>query len=186
LGDAFHKIVCREDLLDLPSRCRAPRMFFVSDDGDLMHEQVPDDFIHRVIETMRASPKHGFMVCTKRSARLADFTWPSNVAVGVSAENQATFDARVPDLLRTVCTERFISMQPLLGPISMGDIYVNWVTVGAEYGAGAEALDEDWVRALRDESHLRGVAFTYQQNMIAGVRVLFPKLDGKKHYLTKD
>lgn len=181
MGDAFNTIVCRHDLLDVPRQQLVPRNYFVSDDGDLLHEDVPQEFIDSVIATMRDTPQHSYLVCTKRPARLQQ-DWPPNAWVGVSAEDQRTFDERTPALQAVSGVSRFVSLQPLLAPVSVKSApWLDWVAAGGEYGANTQTVPDDWMRSLRDECKAAGTCFTYQQNTVSGVRIMFPKLDGVHH-----
>jgi len=165
--------------LERPLRWRKPRMIFVCSMSDLFHDDVPDDFIRSVFEVMQQASLHTFQVLTKRAERMADLLtrpdWPlpPNVWVGVTAENQAMADRRIPHLLRIHrASVRFISAEPLLGPIDLDracctfDQYavgIDWVIVGGESGPGARPMQPEWVRDIRDQCQAAGVPFFFKQ-----------------------
>jgi protein gp37 len=134
-------LTLHEDALDIPRRWRSPRMIFVNSMSDLFHQDVPLEFIRSVFDTMAATPQHTYQILTKRSKRLADLagelSWPANVWMGVSIESDRyTFRAR--HLARVDAAVRFLSLEPLLGPLpSLGLGDVDWVIVGGESGARA-------------------------------------------------
>jgi protein gp37 len=154
-------------VLDAPLRWSSPRSVFVNSMSDLFHEDVPDDYIHRVFETIERADRHVFQVLTKRSDRLlqlaADLSWPENLWMGVSVEN-ARYVQRVRDLKRVRAAVRFVSVEPLLGPIPRLPLAgVHWVIVGGESGPGARPMRVEWVRAIRDRCVERGVPFFFKQ-----------------------
>ena len=108
------------DLIDLPRRWKKPRVIFVNSMSDLFQEDVPDAFIRAVFATMEACPQHTFQILTKRSDRLrelgATLPWPSNVWMGVSVEDARVID-RVTDLAAVPTQVRFLSCEPLIGPL---------------------------------------------------------------------
>lgn len=181
--DRFNKPVCRPERLLEPADAVHPRTFFLSDAGDLLHPVVPDDFVRRAIFEINSHPRHQYRICTKRPERLPRFEWPYHAAIGVSVEHQEALDERAPWLksAKTYC--RFISAQPLLGPLDLtGYEFIDHVVVGGEYGTDARPLELDWVRSLRDQCAAMGITFTFQQMQDAhGIRVMGPKLDGKRH-----
>ena len=141
-----------EDLVDLPRRWRTGRTIFVNSMSDLFHVDVPESFIWRVFETMAVCPQHVFQVLTKRSDRLAEIAprlpWPPNVWMGVSVENQKMI-SRITGLLQTPAVTRFLSCEPLLGPLTDLPLAgLHWVIVGGESGPGARPLEAAWVHAI--------------------------------------
>jgi protein gp37 len=165
--------------LALPFKWKEPRMIFVNSMSDLFHDAVPDEYIAQVFEVMRSADRHVFQVLTKRSARLASWTsaryatnnrsgarpWPANVWVGVSVEN-ATYVPRIADLQRADATTRFLSVEPLLGPIALQSEHlrgIHWVIVGGESGPGARPMNPDWARSLRDLCRRCDVPFFFKQ-----------------------
>lgn len=155
------------DLVTLPCSWRTPRLIFVNSMSDLFHEGVPYDFIRRIFETMAACPQHTFQVLTKRSRRLAhlaDFLpWPANVWMGVSVESER-YAWRAHDLITVPASVRFVSVEPLLGPVlSLPLDRIDWVIVGGESGPGCRPMHLEWVRCLRDQCLQRGVPFFFKQ-----------------------
>ncbi len=161
------RVTLHPDLLDLPKRWRAPRLVFVNSMSDLFHEDVPLEFIWQVFETMRACPDHTFQVLTKRSARLRNIAdrldWPANVWMGVSVEDVRVLD-RIADLRTVPATVRFLSCEPLLGPLDPLPLNgIHWVIVGGESGPRARPLRAEWVRSIRDQCRATGVPFFFKQ-----------------------
>ncbi|WP_200216800.1 DUF5131 family protein [Micromonospora coerulea] len=160
-------VVVHPNELTLPLRWREPRVVFVNSMSDLFHAKVPFDFVKQVFEVMAATPQHTYQVLTKRASRLAKLaprlTWPSNVWMGVSVEDASEGD-RI-DHLRTVpAAVRFISAEPLLGPVAPLDLTgIHWLIAGGESGVGARPADPAWVRDLRDQCQTDGVAFFFKQ-----------------------
>jgi len=151
------------DLIDIPRSWRRPRHVFVNSMSDLFHESVPEDFIQAVFQTMRECPQHTFQILTKRSARLRELApsleWRQNIWIGVSVESQAT-TFRIGDLQSVPALVRFISCEPLLGPIDHLPLSgIRWVIVGGESGAHARPMDPSWVRAIRQQCERASVAF---------------------------
>ena len=164
--------------IDLPLRWKEPRRIFVNSMSDLFHEEIPLDYIKRVFDTMIAADWHIFQVLTKRSQRLAELApelpWPSNVWVGVSIENRR-FVRRADHLRRVDAAVRFISAEPLLGPLDTLNLTgINWLITGGESGPRHRPIKEEWVRSLRDRCTAQGVAFFHKQ--WGGIR---PKAGGR-------
>src|SRR5882724_8168852 len=136
-GNGFG-LTLHPDQLTLPLRWRQPRRIFVNSMSDLFHEAVPDDFLREVFEVMKKADRHIFQVLTKRSRRLAvlapRLSWPPNIWQGVSVEN-ARYTWRVRDLQTVPAAFRFLSVEPLLGPIpALPLASIDWVIVGGESG----------------------------------------------------
>lgn len=160
-------LTLHEDLLELPLRWRKPRVIFVNSMSDLFHADVPAEFVARVFATMRAASWHTFQVLTKRADRLRELApalpWPPNVWIGASVES-ARYAHRVADLVQVPAQVRFLSVEPLLGPIPNLPLDgVHWVIVGGESGPGARPMDPAWVRELRDACLARDVPFFFKQ-----------------------
>ena len=159
-------LTVHEDVLDLPTRWRTPRTVFVNSMSDLWHARVPTDFIHRVFGVMAATPQHTYQVLTKRPRRLVrmadELPWPPNVWVGVSVESQEHV-WRVDELRKVPAVVRFISAEPLLGPLSLDLTGIGWLIAGGESGVNHRPLDERWVADLRDQCALSGTAFFFKQ-----------------------
>jgi protein gp37 len=166
------------DRLSQPSRWRKPKMIFVNSMSDLFHEEIPDSFVEDVFEAMWAAPQHTFQILTKREERLeqlgARLEWPSNVWMGVSIENRR-FVHRAESLRRTPATVRFVSAEPLLGPLEGLDLTdIDWLIAGGESGPGHRPVKEPWLLDLRDRCRNSQVAFFFKQ---WGGR--FPKAGGR-------
>jgi protein gp37 len=156
------------DTLTVPYRWRTPRTVFVNSMSDLFHARVPEPFIRDVFTVMADTPRHTYQVLTKRSTRLrrlADhLDWPPNVWVGVSVETAAQLH-RVDDLRAVPATVRFISAEPLIGPLTGLDLTgIQWVITGGESGPNARPLNLDWARHIRDASRAAGVAYFHKQH----------------------
>jgi protein gp37 len=161
------RVTLHPDLVDLPRRWWTPRLIFVNSMSDLFHEAVPDKFIRRIFDTMVACPHHTFQILTKRSRRLAELAsqlpWPPHIWMGVSVENQH-FTHRIECLRHTDAHVKFLSLEPLLGPLHNLDLQViNWVIVGGESGPGARPMDPSWVTDIRDQCQRASVPFFFKQ-----------------------
>ncbi len=165
-ADGF-KLTLHEHMLNQPLGWKAPRRVFVNSMSDLFHKDVPDEFIQRVFAVMREASQHRFQVLTKRSHRVAELSsaieWPSNVWMGVSVEN-AQFTVRIDHLRQTGAAVKFLSVEPLLGPIPSLDLTgIDWVIVGGESGPGARPMKQEWVTEIRDQCTKAEVAFFFKQ-----------------------
>ncbi|UKD55108.1 phage Gp37/Gp68 family protein [Amycolatopsis sp. FU40] len=213
---SFATVTLHPDRLDVPLRWRKPRRVFVNSMSDLFHDDVPDSFIARIFGVMAAAQQHTFQVLTKRHGRMRALLnderfreqvflannmdqgdvlgdgWPlRNVWLGVSTEDQKWADIRIPALLETPAAVRWISAEPLLGPINLTRIAytagggthldvvrgqhgepglwatpakrLDWVVVGGESGPGARPMDPEWARSLRDQCATVRVPFLFKQ-----------------------
>ena len=225
--------------LQKPLHWRNPRRVFVDSRSDLFHESVPDGYIDRVFDIMGWSPQHTFIVLTKRAERMAEYMatlpgkhydkmrrsynqsdeWliregfdykpPPNVWLGVTAENQEQADKRIPHLLQTPATVRFVSVEPMLGRVDLTRVCsklssrsfvigtvlgsdgrhftpggakgvgLNWIICGGESGPGARLMELQWARDLRDQCVSAGVPYFLKQARIDGKLVHMPELDGR-------
>jgi protein gp37 len=205
-----------DDRLDQPLKWRKPRRVFVNSLSDLFHNEVSDQFISLVFAAMALSPQHTFQVLTKRPQRMCAYLqemtsdpdaycfawareyfdtertlreiWPlPNVWLGVSVENQHFADERIPLLLQTPAAVRFISAEPLLGPLDLRNLRggtfdaitgcvdrerlnvwdktarLDWVICGGESGPKVRPTDPEWVRVIREECSAAGVPFFFKQ-----------------------
>jgi protein gp37 len=135
--------------------------------SDLFHEAVPDDFIHRVFTVMKRADRHIFQILTKRSRRLAaiapNLPWAPNIWQGVSVES-ARYTRRVRDLAQVPAAVRFLSVEPLLGPIPDLPLQgIDWVIVGGESGGRRLLMAAEWAREIRDQCRAAGVSFFFKQ-----------------------
>lgn len=161
------KLTLQEQALELPLQWRKPRTVFVNSMSDLFHKDVPTSFIHRAFEVMRKAHWHQFQVLTKRADRLeqlaGELTWPPNIWMGVSVENQ-DYAFRIDHLRRTPAHIKFLSLEPLLGPLPNLNLRgIDWVIVGGESGPGARLMEPEWVRDIRNQCHRAKVAFFFKQ-----------------------
>lgn len=161
------RIVLDEKALEIPKAWKSGKIIFVNSMSDLFHENVPLQFIRRVFATMLATPHHTYQVLTKRADRVEalsnDLPWPKNVWLGVSVEN-ADYLWRVDHLRRTKAKTKFLSLEPLLGPLDDIDLTgIDWAIAGGESGPGARPMEAKWVRTIRDQCTSAGVAFHFKQ-----------------------
>jgi protein gp37 len=161
------KVTLHPDLIELPKRWREPRLIFVNSMSDLFHEQVPLEFIRRVFTAMRDCPQHTFQILTKRSSRLRELApeldCPPNVWMGVSVEDARVMH-RVYDLQAVPAAVRFLSCEPLLGPLDELPLEgIHWVIVGGESGPCSRQMQKDWVLSIRDQCARANVPFFFKQ-----------------------
>ncbi|MBX3125530.1 MAG: phage Gp37/Gp68 family protein [Polyangiaceae bacterium] len=155
------------EALELPLSWKASRRVFVNSMSDLFHEKVPAAYIRRVFEVIRQAEQHQFQILTKRSERMVEvcsaIKLPPNAWLGVSVENQK-YTSRVADLRRVKASVRFLSIEPLLGPIENLRLSgIHWVIVGGESGHHARPMDPEWVRSIRDQCAQANVPFFFKQ-----------------------
>ena len=163
----FTEVRTHPERLDHPRGIRKPSMFFVNSMSDLFHEEVPDDYIRAVFAVMAECQRHTFQILTKRAERLARLAptlpWPPNVWMGVSVEDDRVID-RVAFLRTVPAAVRFLSLEPLIGPLTELDLHgIHWVIVGGESGPGARPMKATWVRAIRSECLKARVPFFFKQ-----------------------
>ena len=155
------------DLIDLPRQWKKPRIIFVNSMSDLFQEAVPDAFIRAIFATMEACPQHTFQILTKRSDRLrelgATLPWPSNVWMGVSVEDARVID-RITDLAAVPAQVRFLSCEPLIGPLDNLPLDgIHWVIVGGESGPAARPMQREWVHSIHQQCSRSNVPFFFKQ-----------------------
>jgi len=161
------EVTLQPGAIDEPLRWRRPQVVFVNSMSDLFHRDVPDEFILRVFQTMEQASWHVFQVLTKRSDRLRELAprlpWPNNVWMGVSVESSDCV-WRIDDLLRVPASVRFLSVEPLLGPIPNLQLTgIHWVIVGGESGPGARPMDPRWVKGIQVVCRRARVPFFFKQ-----------------------
>jgi len=160
-------VTLQPDVVDQPLAWRKPRNIFVNSMSDLFHEAVPAVFIERVFSVVRQAHWHVFQVLTKRADRLERIAehldWPANLWVGVSVESQA-YSWRIDCLRRVPAAVRFLSLEPLLGPLPRLDFTgIHWVIVGGESGPRARPIQPSWVRDIRDQCQIGNVPVFFKQ-----------------------
>jgi len=176
-----------EKMLDAPLRWKAPRRIFVNSMSDLFHEDVPFEFVKQVWDVIASAQHHTFQILTKRPERLLAFhrwlagaddlsitEWPRNAWIGVSAEDQDTFDQRVEILGRTPAAVHFVSAEPFLGDIDIGNAFdpssepygkLDWAIIGGETGSGHRPMDIEAARAfIRQVKCMGGAMFVKQDS----------------------
>lgn len=175
-------LTLRPERLRQPLAWRSARMVFVNSMSDLFHKDVPEPFVDKVFDTMEEAGRHTFQVLTKRSSRMAQYTQrryatrqpPPNVWLGVSVEDGLR-KSRVVHLRATLAAVRFLSVEPLIGPVGRLDLSgIHWVIVGGESGPGHRAILPAWVEEVRDQCIGQEVAFFFKQ--WGGLR---PKTNGR-------
>jgi protein gp37 len=165
-GPGF-KLALHPEVLALPKSWRQPRVVFVDSMSDLFHPDVPLEFIRQAFDVMMETPQHTYQILTKRSQRLqklaTELEWPTNVWIGVSVENDR-YQFRIDHLREVPAAVRFLSLEPLLGPLSELDLKdIHWVIVGGESGPRARPMHKEWVEEIRDQCAAIGVPFFFKQ-----------------------
>ena len=154
-------------MLARPLQWKKPQVIFVNSMSDLFHDDVPVEYIRRVFKVMESAHWHQFQVLTKRAERLeqvaSELPWPENVWMGVSVEND-DYTSRIDHLRRTPAAVKFLSLEPLLGPLADLDLQgIDWVIVGGESGRSPRPMDPAWVRSIRDQCVQAAVPFFFKQ-----------------------
>ncbi len=157
----------RPERLELPLGWKRSRLIFVNSMSDLFHPGVPDDYIASVFDTMGRANWHQFQLLTKRPERAAERApqlgpWPENVWMGTSVENQR-WTCRIDALRDTPAPVRFLSCEPLLGPLELDLRGVSWVIAGGESGPRARPMKPEWAEGVRDQCLAQGVPFFFKQ-----------------------
>ena len=161
------EVTLHEDLITEPLKWVKPRTVFVNSMSDLFHEDIPFDFIRRVFDTMVQCPQHIFQVLTKRSERLraieGNLPWPENIWMGVSVENEKVMH-RVQDLSEVPSKIRFLSCEPLIGPLDNIPLEkIHWVIVGGESGPGSRPMKVEWIDSILTQCRNYHTAFFFKQ-----------------------
>ncbi len=177
------KLTLQPDVLEAPLKWKSPKVIFVNSMSDLFHKDVPSEFIQQCFAVMRKASQHTFQVLTKRPERVAEMNgqleWPKNVWMGTSVENVDYLD-RIRALQKTAAKVRFLSVEPLLGPIARLPLKgIHWVIVGGESGPGARPMNPEWVRQIRDQCIAKGVPFFFKQWGGVNKKKTGRKLDGR-------
>ncbi|MFQ5763909.1 MAG: DUF5131 family protein [Rhodospirillales bacterium] len=161
------RLTLHDHVIGQPLTWKSSKTIFVNSMSDLFHQDVPFEFIDRVFRVMAEASWHRFQVLTKRSDRLRKIaprlSWPNNVWMGVSVEN-SDYTYRIDDLRQTGATIKFLSLEPLLGPLPNLNLRdIDWVIVGGESGPRSRPMDEEWALDIRDQCDAEGVAFFFKQ-----------------------
>ncbi len=157
----------RPERLRQPLEWKKPRRIFVNSMSDLFHDEVPEEYIRQVFDVMEEAGQHTFQVLTKRAERVKRLAptlpWPSNVWLGVSVENRY-WTRRIDDLREVPAAVRFLSCEPLLGPLNDLNLTgIGWVIAGGESGPGSRRPKPDWFRSIRDQCAAAEVGFFFKQ-----------------------
>jgi protein gp37 len=164
-------LTLRHERVDQPLRWRRGRMIFVNSMSDLFHKEVPKAFIDSVFDTMESADWHTYQVLTKRSPRLRDYMSkryadrepPAHIWTGVSVEDRKGA-ARIAHLRQARSAVRFLSVEPLIGPVGPVDLTdIHWVIAGGESGPNARVMQIEWAREIRDACREQGVPFFFKQ-----------------------
>jgi protein gp37 len=161
------KVTLQPQMLELPLHWKTPKRIFVNSMSDLFHEEVPTSYIKKAFDVMGRAHWHQFQVLTKRSARVLELSkelkWAPQIWMGVSVENDK-YTSRIDDLRQTEAQVKFLSLEPLLGPLPKLNLRgIDWAIVGGESGPGARPVDPQWVTGLRDQCLKAGVPFFFKQ-----------------------
>lgn len=161
------KLTMHEHVIESPLHWKKPHMVFVNSMSDLFHQDASLEFIQKVFDVMRRASWHTFQVLTKRSKRLLELdqeiNWSQNVWMGVSVENK-DYTFRIDHLRQTGGLVKFLSLEPLLGPLPNLDLRnIDWVIVGGESGPGARPIAEEWVVDIKDQCLAAHVPFFFKQ-----------------------
>lgn len=164
---AGFEVALQQRMLRRPLEWKKPQRIFVNSMSDLFHADVSLEFIQEVFAVMREASWHRFQILTKRAERLEELSgridWPGNVWMGVSVENR-DYTWRIEHLVRTPAAVKFLSIEPLLGPIPRLPLEgIDWVIVGGESGPGARPLEEAWILEIRDQLQAAKIPFFFKQ-----------------------
>jgi protein gp37 len=161
------ELTLHEHMLEVPLRWKRPSKIFVNSMSDLYHKDVPDAFIQSVFDTMTRANWHQYQILTKRADRLEEIApslpWAKHIWQGVSVEN-ADYTFRIDHLRRTAAQIKFLSIEPLLGPIPTLNLTgIDWVIVGGESGGDCRAMELEWVMGIRTACEQQGVPLFVKQ-----------------------
>lgn len=160
-------LTLHEQALELPLKWKKPQTIFVNSMSDLFHKSVPVAFVLRAFDVMRRADWHQYQILSKRSDRLLELSpklpWMPHMWMGVSVENEK-YAFRIDDLRKTGAKVKFLSLEPLLGPLLGLNLEgIDWVIVGGESGPGARPMDPAWVTGIRDQCVKSDVPFFFKQ-----------------------
>lgn len=161
------EVAIHPHVLNKPLSWKKPQMIFVNSMSDLFHKRVPSKFVLEIFSVMQSAHWHTFQILTKRSGRLLQMNknleWSSNIWMGVTVETKRFVD-RIDNLRATGAKTKFLSLEPLLGPLPDLNLSgIDWVIVGGESGPGARPIQQEWVIDIRDQCRSTGVPFFFKQ-----------------------
>lgn len=161
------ELTLHEHMLDVPAKRKKPERIFVNSMSDLYHKDVPEEFVHKVFGAMNRASWHTFKILTKRAERLEELSprlpWGPHIWQGVSVEN-ADYTFRIDHLRRTAAHVKFLSIEPLLGPLPDLNLEgIHWVIVGGESGPGCRPMEVEWVAEIREACRRHGTAMFFKQ-----------------------
>ncbi len=161
------KVTLHPETLETPSRWKKSRMVFVNSMSDLFHEDIPESYILQVFQIMNRAYWHTFQILTKRTNRLKSLSkkvrWTSNIWMGVTVESQE-YTFRIDDLKSTGAKTKFLSLEPLLGPIPHLELSdIDWVIVGGESGPNARPIKIEWVTDIKKQCETNNIPFFFKQ-----------------------
>jgi len=176
------EVTLHEDLIEKPLHWRNSRHVFVCSMADIMHEEVPDEFIIKIFDVMNKTPQHIYYILTKRPKRLVELsnelTFSENILVGVTVENDDT-KWRIDELRRIRCHTRFLSIEPLIDKIENINLEdIHWVIVGGESGPAYRDIEVEWIRDIRDECIVKDIPFYFKQYSGYHPSILGREVDG--------
>ena len=177
------ELALHENALEIPLHWKKPRKIFVNSMSDLFHTDIPEEFIQKVFAVMRDAYWHQYQILTKRSERLLELDsqidWPNNVWMGVSVESKK-FAYRIDHLQKTHAYIKFLSLEPLLGPLSnLNLVNIDWVIVGGESGPKSRHMKREWVLDIRDQCLQYEIPFFFKQWGGVNKKRAGRELDGK-------
>lgn len=161
------KVALHPDSLNIPLNWKKPQTIFVNSMSDLFHRDIPESFILNIFDVMKMAKWHRFQILTKRSERLKKMSsvlpWENHIWMGVTVEN-ADYKFRINDLRETGAFVKFLSLEPLIGPMGKLDLeHIDWVIVGGESGPGARIMKVEWVRDIREQCVKQNIPFFFKQ-----------------------
>lgn len=161
------KVTLQPQMLHVPLGWKKSQMVFVNSMSDLFHDEVPFDYINEIFDVMNRASWHRYQVLTKRSGNLrkanGSLPWAGNIWAGVTVES-AEYTYRIDNLRESGACNKFISFEPLLGPVGILDLPgIDWVIAGGESGPGARPVEKEWVTDIRDQCIAAGVPFFFKQ-----------------------
>jgi len=170
-GHSFDEVLIHENRLPYPASLKTPSRIFVNSMSDLFHRDIPDDAVDAIFDVMEQVRRHTYQVLTKRSERMRRYInrrytsapAPQHIWMGVSVEN-SDYGWRVDDLRRANVSLRWVSAEPLLGPLDRVSFDgIDWVVAGGESGRGARPMSLDWARGIRDRCLQQKIPFFLKQ-----------------------